>query len=161
MRACDYYEEFEKPKIIYQVFQVSPCFLWDSEGHFCNNAIWIIPANDKLLLAILNSPLGWYLISKNCTKIQNGYQLIYKYLGKVPIKSPSPSDPSELSLHDSIISQVDLMLQLNREISSAVIPEIKEQLKARLEYTDCKINAMVYQLYGLSPAEINMVENFR
>lgn len=161
LRACDYYEEFEKPKIIYQVFQVSPCFLWDSEGHFCNNAIWIIPANDKLLLAILNSPLGWYLISKNCTKIQNGYQLIYKYLGKVPIKSPSPSDPSELSLHDSIISQVDLMLQLNREISSAVIPEIKEQLKARLEYTDRKINAMIYQLYGLSPAEINMVENFR
>jgi hypothetical protein len=53
------------------------------------------------------------------------------------------------------------MLQLNREISSAVLPEKKEQLKARLDYTDKRINALVYQLYGLSPEEITIVENFR
>ena len=53
------------------------------------------------------------------------------------------------------------MLQLNREISSAFITEMKDQLKARLDYTDQKMNAMVYQLYGLSPEEIAPVENFR
>jgi len=78
------------------------------------------------------------------------------------IESYRSCDHNEtLTRRDSIISLVDFMLQLNREMSSAVIPEIKEQIKARLNYTDQKINAMVYQLYGLKPEEIAMVENFR
>jgi type I restriction-modification system DNA methylase subunit len=161
LRTCDYYEEFEKPKIIYQVFQVSPCFIWDTDGHFCNNAIWIIPTEDQMLLAILNSKLGWYLIGKNCTKIQNGYQLIFKYLEKVTIKNIDPSNPSETSLHAAITTSVDLILQLNRELQTVTLPDQKEQLKARIGHTDDKINRMVYQLYGLTEEEIGIVENFR
>ncbi len=83
--AVDYYPEFEKPKIMYQVFQVKPCFVYDYEGMYCNNSMWMIPTGDKVLLAILNSRLGWSLISTYCTSIQNGYQLIWKYLGQIPI----------------------------------------------------------------------------
>src|SRR5690606_26472073 len=28
LRACDYYADFEKSKIMYQVFQVRPCFIY-------------------------------------------------------------------------------------------------------------------------------------
>lgn len=75
LRACDYYDKFETPKIMYQVLQVKPCFIYDEEGLYCNNSMWFIPSDDKVLLGILNSKIAWWLISKYCTAIQNGYQL--------------------------------------------------------------------------------------
>ncbi|MFM5891869.1 MAG: TaqI-like C-terminal specificity domain-containing protein, partial [Dolichospermum sp.] len=62
--ASNYYQEFEKPKIMYQKFQVKPCFIYDEQGLYCNNSMWIISKADKVLLAILNSKMGWWLISK-------------------------------------------------------------------------------------------------
>jgi len=149
LRACDYYAEFEKPKIIYQVFQVNPCFIYDTDNHFTNNSIWIIPTNDKKLLAILNSKLGWYLISKNCTQIQNGYQLIFKYLEKVVI---SNRDNPKLELF------VDQVLKLNEEIKQANLESKKLQIKGKIDFCEDKINEIVYELYSLTPEEIKIVE---
>ena len=47
--------------------------------------MWFIPTNSKALLAILNSKMGWWLITKFCTQIQGGYQLIWKYFGQIPV----------------------------------------------------------------------------
>ena len=79
LRACDYYDAFEKPKIVYLVFQVKPAFIMDINKTYTNNAIFVYPKDDYFLLGILNSKLGWFLISNTCTEIQNGYQLIYDY----------------------------------------------------------------------------------
>lgn len=70
---------------MYQKFQVKPCFIYDEQGLFCNDSMWIIPTENKGLLGILNSKLGWWLITKYCTQIQNGCQLIWKYFGEIPI----------------------------------------------------------------------------
>lgn len=104
--AIAYYEIFAKPKIMYQAFQVSPCFIYDEQGLYCNNSMWVIPTNNKGLLAILNSKMGWWLISKYCTQIQNGYQLIWKYFGEIPIPSNS----------EVLTELTDLMLSLNQEL---------------------------------------------
>ena len=154
--SIDYYQEFEKPKIIYQVFQVTPCFIWDEKNHYCNNAIWIIPRNDKVLLAILNSPLGWYLISKYCTQIQNGYQLIFKYLENVPIKEIS--NASEKRIAVEIIKLVDFLLQLNQDLQTEKLPANIEQIKIRIAHSEEKIDQLVYELYQLTPEEIKMLE---
>jgi len=76
--AIDYYKMFERPKIMYQKFQVKPCFVYDESGLYCNDSMWILPNASKFLLGLLNSRMGWYLISQFCTRIQNGYQLIYQ-----------------------------------------------------------------------------------
>ncbi|PHS41097.1 MAG: restriction endonuclease subunit M [Sulfurovum sp.] len=85
LRACDYYSEFEKPKIMYLVFQVKPAFIMDVNDTYSNNAIFIYPKEDYFLLGILNSKLGWFFIANSCTEIQNGYQLIYDYFKNIPI----------------------------------------------------------------------------
>ncbi|MFX0556185.1 Eco57I restriction-modification methylase domain-containing protein [Maribacter sp. CXY002] len=85
LRACDYYSDFLKPKLMYQVLQVKPCFIYDEQGLYCNNSMWIIPTENKGLAGVLNSKMGWWLITKYCTQIQNGCQLIWKYFGQVPI----------------------------------------------------------------------------
>ena len=108
LRACDYYEQFAKPKIMYQAFQVKPCFIYDEQGFYSNNSMWFIPTQSKSLLAILNSKMGWWLIMKFCSQIQNGYQLIWKYFGHIPI--PDINDDSSLS------SLADTMLSLNSQL---------------------------------------------
>ena len=108
LRACDYYEQFAKPKIMYQAFQVKPCFIYDTQGFYSNNSMWFIPTDCKALLAILNSRMGWWLITKFCTQIQNGYQLIWKYFGQIPI--PACKDDKALSV------LADTMLSLNSQL---------------------------------------------
>ena len=112
LRACDYYEQFAKPKIMYQAFQVKPCFIYDENGFYSNNSMWFIPTNSKALLAILNSKMGWWLITKFCTQIQNGYQLIWKYFSQIPI--PNCDDISAL---DSLANK---MLTLNADLQQKV-----------------------------------------
>ncbi len=199
-----YYNSFEKPKIMYQTFQVKPCFIYDESGLYCNNSMWIIPTDNKGLLAILNSKMGWWLISKYCTQIQNGYQLIWKYFGQIPV----PQSNNELS------SQADKMLALNKELQTKVerfikriqsnleiekttknlqqfynfdfktfLKELKKQkvklslseqdewedyfeqykteinnIQKQINQTDKEIDRMVYELYELSPQEIEVVE---
>ncbi|MFW2178045.1 MULTISPECIES: Eco57I restriction-modification methylase domain-containing protein [unclassified Moraxella] len=106
LRACDYYSKFAQPKIMYQTFQVSPCFIYDDKELYCNNSMWIIPTDNKGLLAVLNSKMGWWLISKYCTQIQNGYQLIWKSFGQIPV----PTNLDELSI------KADEMLRLNKQL---------------------------------------------
>jgi hypothetical protein len=73
--ASEYYKEFEKPKIMYLKFQVKPSFTIDYDAYFPNSSIWVIPLDDKYLLGILNSKIGWFMISNYCTKIRNGINL--------------------------------------------------------------------------------------
>jgi len=53
------------------------------------------------------------------------------------------------------------MLQLNKDLEEVTLPDQKEQIKARIGHTDEKISMIVYQLYGLTVKEIQIVENFR
>ncbi len=147
--AIDYVEYFEQPKIMYQVFQVSPCFIYDTQNFFCNNSIWIIPSHDKYLLGLLNSKLGWFLISNYCTQIQNGYQLIWEYLSKIPIKTIDFQNKTEKDLHDRIVKNVETILELHAQPKGYAT----EQQKQRIQYLENQIDTWVMDLYGLTAEE--------
>ena len=131
-----YWQEFEKPKIMYQVMQVKPCFIYDASGLYCNNSMWIIPKDDKVLLAILNSKMGWWLISKYCTAIQNGYQLIWNYFGQILIPKFS-------------LAQQQPLIQLVEKI----LAQKREDPKADTQVFEDEIDRLVFDLYGLTEAE--------
>jgi hypothetical protein len=48
------------------------------------------------------------------------------------------------------------MLELHKQSPST--PQEKEMLKREIAATDGQIDALVYELYGLSPEEIEIVE---
>jgi len=110
LRACDYYAQFAKPKIMYQAFQVKPCFIYDERGFYSNNSMWFIPTESKALLALLNSKMGWWLITKFCSQIQNGYQLIWKYFGQIPIPDVN-SNTLLFSLAAQMLTSNEQLLQ--------------------------------------------------
>ena len=136
-----YWQEFEKPKIMYQVLQVKPCFIYDEKGLYCNNSMWFIPSDDKVLLGILNSKMGWWLISKYCTAIQNGYQLIWKYFSQMPIATGNDIVRGEIS------GLVNKILSAKKQTPSADTTDLETQ-----------IDQLVYQLYDLTEEEIKIVE---
>lgn len=96
LRNCAYYQELDKPKIAYLVFQTQPKFAWDETGIIGNNAVWFIITDKKWLTAILNSRVGWFLIDQTCASIMNGYQLMADYFKKVIIINPNPEQQAAL-----------------------------------------------------------------
>ena len=53
---------------------------------------------------------------------------------------------------------VDKMINLNKELSEAIVPRDKKLLKKQIEITDNLINHLVYELYGLTDEEIKIIE---
>ncbi|MBQ7710895.1 MAG: Eco57I restriction-modification methylase domain-containing protein [Bacteroidales bacterium] len=92
LRACAYYDKFAEPKLFYQVFQTKPCFIYDESSTFCNNSMYFLPVNDKRLLALLCSSVGWWLIKEFCPPIQNGRQLIWDNFRQIPIPKELPTE---------------------------------------------------------------------
>ena len=138
LRDCAYWEVFKSPKIMYQKFQVSSCFVYDESGLYCNDSIWIIPTSQKALVGVLNSKMGWWLISKFCTQIQNGYQLIWQYLGKIPVPKVLPPE---------LTSLVEEILVAKKSDPSADTSAL-----------EAEIDEKVFDLYGLTPDEREIVK---
>jgi hypothetical protein len=106
--------------------------------------------------------LNFYLFEEYLPKLRGGfYEPSHIFFKFFPIKVPDLSCEIEKLLHANIITHVDLMFQLYRDLHSATLPDQKERLQARIGHTDDKINRMVYQLYGLTEEEVAVVENFR
>ena len=141
LRACDYYWVFEKTKIIYQKFQRKPCFIYDEKGLYCNDSMWIIPTDNKFLLAILNSKMGWWLIRKCCSNLEGMYQLIWQYFGKFPVPAIS------LAQQQSLTVLVEQILTAKKENPATDTSDLES-----------RIDELVYTLYGLTDEEKIIVE---
>ena len=139
--AIDYYKMFERPKIMYQKFQVKPCFVYDESGLYCNDSMWILPNASKYLLGLLNSRMGWYLISQFCTRIQNGYQLIYQYLRQIPIAIPSATQEKQI---ETLVNQI-------LATKAALVTADTSELEG-------KIDRLIYHLYKLTYDEVLLIE---
>ena len=55
-----YWEEFARPKIVYQVIQFHPSYAVDYEGYLGNDKTFFIATADLYLLSVLNAPLMWW-----------------------------------------------------------------------------------------------------
>lgn len=121
LRACTYYDVFSKPKIFYQRFPTKPCFIYDNKSVFCNDSIYFLSTKDKALLSLLCSNMGWWLISKYCPRIQNGYQLIWDNFKQISIPSVLPPRLGELA--DLLMQDVELN---NKEDYDTHLKEVNE-----------------------------------
>ncbi|RKZ71348.1 MAG: restriction endonuclease subunit R, partial [Gammaproteobacteria bacterium] len=109
-------------------------------------------------LGILNSKLGWFLISHYCTQIQNGYQLIFKYLQAISIRTIDFGNPTDKTTHDKIVQLVEQILKLNKQLSAHNDPQTQTILERRIKAIDKQIDQLVYRLYDLTAEEIEIAE---
>jgi hypothetical protein len=159
LRACDYYEEFEKPKIIYPNICMRPEFSYDEDELYTNQKCFIIPEGDKYLLGILNSCLSFFLFRSMLPKLRGGfYEPSYVYFKNFSIYKIDSSNSKENDIHVRIVNFVDSMLTLHKQLSETKSASQKEITQRQIDSTDKEIDRLVFELYGLSKDEIKIVE---
>ena len=149
----------QKEKIIIARLTKSIQATIDYEKHYLGKSSLIVnpKVNTKYLLGLLNSKLlnFYFKIKFDNTHMAGGYlRFDIPYLSKLPIKTnPTKTQQSE------IIKYVEQLLQLNKEKQNTSLPDTLQILNRKIDYSENKINQLVYQLYELTEDEIKIIES--
>jgi hypothetical protein len=80
------------------------------------------------------------------------------YLKDLPIPAINFDDPADVARHDRMVALVERMLDLHEKLATATISADQRLYQRQIEATDRQIDALVYDLYGLTEEEIRIVE---
>lgn len=61
LRPCAYYDDFARPKIVWQMIQFYSNYALDTDGLFTNNKAYSLASEHNYLVSVLNSPIGWWV----------------------------------------------------------------------------------------------------
>jgi hypothetical protein len=87
LRHCDYYADFEKPKIVYPNICMQSEFAYDFDGFYSNQKTFIIPGADMYLLALLNCNVTNFIFEIALPKLRGGFfEPSYVFMKYVPIR---------------------------------------------------------------------------
>lgn len=115
--------------------------------------------NLKFILGILNSPILTYFLKETGTALRGGYfRMKTAYLNPFPIRTIDFSNPADVARHDRMVSLVERMLDLHKQLAATKGEHERTLLQRQIEATDRQIDALVYELYGLTEEEIRIVE---
>jgi len=112
------------------------------------------------ILGILNSALALFFLKKIALELTKGAFTKFRtnQLARLPICTLDFNDPPNKARHDRMVGLVKRMLDLNKQLAEAKAPQAKTILQRQIETIDRQIDELVYQLYGLTDEEINIVE---
>jgi type I restriction-modification system DNA methylase subunit len=163
LRPCDYYDKFEGPKIIYPDIAKESRITFDEGGLYFGNTAYFIPIKDHYFLGLLNSTLIFYYYKKIASVLgdaNRGGRLRWftQDVERIPIRTIDYSNPSEIAQHDRMVALVERMLKLHKDRQAEKLPDRIEKIERQIQAADKEIDALVYELYGLTEEEIKIVE---
>jgi hypothetical protein len=130
----------------------------DTEGFWNLNTIYNVQLKNsdyEFILGIFNSKLISFWFKKRFVFEDK----LFPYARVSQLETiPIPANPDKI-LYDEIVRFVAQLLQLNKELQTVTLPNQIQQIKSRIAYCEDKIDAAVYELYGLTDEEIGVVEN--
>ena len=117
------------------------------------------PFSIHYLLGVLNSRLlDWYAKLVNSRFGSGYYSFNRQYIEPLPVRPVDFSDLADKARHDRMVSLVERMLELHKRLASARTSADREMYQHQIEATDCQIDTLVYELYGLTEDEIEIIE---
>ncbi|MDR1820312.1 MAG: Eco57I restriction-modification methylase domain-containing protein [Methanobrevibacter sp.] len=142
-----YYEEFEKPKIMYSEMVSNPSFTSDLNNYFLLNTSYILTINNNnlnlnYLIALFNSKLlHWYLTKISYSLGTKGIRYIKQYVEQLPIVIISKEE------QEPLIKLSEMIMVKNKELQS----EIRSFHKfLKRDFSITKINKKLIEYYKLS-----------
>ena len=140
----EYLASFEVPKIVMPAIERAATFVVDRDGHYSNDKTNIcIADNPDALCCILNSKTLWWALTRLAATKQNGYyEFKPLYIRELPIPPATPAEQSRLAT-----------------LAERAAAFAKSCDKDSLHATEREIDAIVHQLFHLTPAEIALVES--
>ena len=146
------------PKIIFPDIATAPRFALDEAGYYGSNTTYFIPRRDLYLLGLLNSRLATVYFSKTCAGLEGKNEIYLRFFGQYlegfPVQVANQRDQ-----HSRMVSLVESMLALNKQLAAAKTPHEQESIKRHIDATARQIDKLVYELYGLMDEEIKIVED--
>lgn len=146
LRACSYYHQFEKEKIAWIDLADEGRFSKVDSGVYIDKTLFFLTGpNIQYLLGVLNSKLiNWYF-DTICSSSGVGTNLWSKIsIESLPVPKITGNNLDKTNKLCSLVSQVE---NINKSTSTADTKLLEKQ-----------IDQMVYELYGLTPEEIRVVE---
>jgi type II restriction/modification system DNA methylase subunit YeeA len=138
-----YWQDFHKPKIVWGEISDQPKFAFDDSKYYAEATTFLMTGEKlKYLLAILNSKLSEWYFNQISTTTGMGTNRWKKYkIEMLPIKEPTETE--------------ELLLE---KIVNQILTAKKSDPKADTTALEQEIDQLVYQLYGLTEEEIQIVE---
>ena len=141
---------------------------WDTDGdYFLDNVdvggVTLKPEYQdhglQYLLALLNSRLmAWYFPFVSAPFRGGWMSANRQFLSQLPFCPVNFSKASEKSTHGEIVAKVTAMLAAKTELAGAKTYKDKTYYENKCADLDRQIDALVYELYGLTEDEIKIVE---
>jgi hypothetical protein len=102
LRACAYYAEFDRPKILWPDIAKVPRFSGSDDGLYLGNTAYFTPEPLPGLLAFLQSRCAWAMISRVCVHVGTRaglkrYRLFTEYLANLRVPEFDPETKSRLN----------------------------------------------------------------
>ncbi len=148
LRNCAYLEDFEKEKIVYPcIMAKEPCFVYEEKGFYAPAPANIITGDKieiKYITALLNSKCIYFAMRKFYMGGDIEGELKTNNLEKIPIPKITPKN-QELARKITACAEAILALK-------------EKDPKANTQKLEKEIDALVYQLYNLTDAEIKIIE---
>jgi hypothetical protein len=136
----------------------------DRQQYLClNNMHVIVPQSAipdlRYILSLLNSKMmNWYYQTLNPEQGEALAEVKKANVAQLPIRVPDMNNPSEKATYDQLVAAVDEMLRLHEQVNTARTPNDQTRLQRQIDGVEKRIDQMVYALYGLTEAEIAIVE---
>ena len=145
----------DKPKLIFPDIATEPRFALDESGAYGANTTYFIARRDLALLALLNSALAAFYFKTVCAGLEGQGEIYLRFFGQYlegfPVAGLEGCAPQLEKL-------VEQMLAAKKQLAGAQSDKDKDFYTNRCDGLDRQIDALVYDLYALTPAEIQIVE---
>ncbi len=139
----------------------------EDERYFLSSLYAVYPKDPKqavslkYLLGIINSQLATWFVQLIAFGITEGAftKIRTNQFGRLPVRTIDFKKPADKTRHDKLVSLVDKMLGLAPKLRQARSDSERQTLQNAVTATDQQIDALVYELYGLTEKEIKLVED--
>jgi len=166
LKGIDYKEDIFRGDRIYikRIAQkIEGTFFDSSEECSAFNTVYsLCNFNDispKFVLGVLNSKLCHFFYEKNFNLgMRLTTQITIEYLKQIPIPKINFNNEEEALQYEQIITFVNGLLREKQQLHIAYTQKDINYYSNQCAGYATKINSLVYQLYGLTPAEIAIVE---
>ena len=157
---------FSAPKFIGLTTSRKICVALDSDGnYYATDSLYLfrlksdVPIKQQYVLGVLHSACFQFLYQVSCQGEQRVIpQIKAAKLYDLPFPVPNISNKSERHRHDRLVDLVERNLLLHDK-TQARVPRDHERVRRDIDSTDKAIDALVYELYGLTDKEIAIIEN--
>jgi len=113
----------------------------------------------RYIAALLGSLPVSYYFQKRFNRTEKTFpEIRIGELAQLPIRTINFSDKADRARHDRMVSLVEAMLDAKRKLQTARTDRDRDHYESKCAALDKQIDALVYELYELTPEEIAIVE---